>query len=461
MSDFLPEALERWDSFKRPYYRTSINTLIQDSLKNITLDDLDDICRIEAQANGYLRSARGNWRLVSILGTRLIDAVNSLPEKERQDRQVQQILSRLYGHKLSWHNHRGEVRQAWEASRAIDALNAGPSTIEDWRADIEIRNRQAVTFANMFAFEEGNKKIQRHLEVLQAMQDLISSKTGQEVSDPLVGKLRGTMAQNLAFLAPRDPSLFDKAEQLFLKAKEEFQRESDLLRQNIYLFHLYMDWAEINSDMQKKAAQQIEGIEGDRDFQAFLEQPDTTTARYQQFALHALLKWHLYSGNRDKWGALLSRYSVKSLAAWFGQAVNEHPFEFIFAYLGLMAMRLNKRKEAKKYIARTLRIPMEGQRIEQPTLQAIRCLILTWWAIELERAEGPQNAAKEMEAVLDVLRWIGQQPDLGPILELQGEEAKGGWFAGAWDRLRSVDWSREFDRDACQSLLDCFTFNYH
>ncbi|HDH97837.1 MAG TPA: hypothetical protein ENF70_01715 [Deltaproteobacteria bacterium] len=66
-----------------------------------------------------------------------------------------------------------------------------------------------------------------------------------------------------------------------------------------------------------------------------------------------------------------------------------------------------------------------------------------------------------MEAVMSVLRWIGQQSDLVPILELQGEEAAGGWFANAWNRLRLVNWSRKFDRDACQDMVDCFTFNYH
>jgi len=461
LSDFLPNALESWGSFKKPYYRTSIDTLIQDSLKNISLNDLDDICRIEAQANEYLRKARGNWQLVSMLVTRLIDAINSLPEDERQDRRIQRILSRLYSHKLRWHNHRGEVRQAWEASRAIDALDTGSLTIEDWRAGIEIRNRQSVTSANMFAFEQGNKKIQKPIEVLQNMREWIALETGQQVSDQLIGKLRGTMAQNFAFLAPRQPSLFDEAEELFLKAKEEFQKESDLLRQNIYLFHLYMDWAKINRDMQEKAAQQIEDIKRDKDFQTFLEQPDSITAPYQQFPLQALLKWHLYSEDSDEWDVLLGKYSIKSLDAWFGQTANEHPFELIFAYLGLMAMRLNEKNKAREYFARTLMIPSEGQRQDQPTLQAIRCLILTWWAMELEKSGDPQAAGQEMEAVMSVLRWIGQQSDLVPILELQGEEAAGGWFANAWNRLRLVNWSRKFDRDACQDMVDCFTFNYH
>ena len=461
LSDFLPNALESWGFFKKPYYRASIDTLIQNSLKNITLNDLDNICRIEAQANGYLRKARGNWQLVSMLVTRMIDAVNSLTDRERQDKRIQRILSRLYSHKLSWHNHRGEVRQAWEASRAIDALDTGPLTIEDWRADIEIRNRQSVTSANMFAFEQGNKKIQKPIEVLQNMREWIALETGQQVSDQLIGKLGGTMAQNLAFLAPRQPSLFDKAEELFLKAKEEFQKESDLLRQNIYLFHLYMDWAKINADKREKAAQRLKEIERDQGFQSFIKLPDTKTALYQQFSLQALLKWHLRSGNKDKWKMLLGKYSIKSLDAWFGQTANEHPFELIFAYLGLMAMRLNKKNKAKEYFSRKLMIPSKGQRKDHPTLQTIRCLILTWWAMELEKSGNSQTAGQKMEAVVDVLKWIGQQSDLAPILELHGDVATGGWFANAWNRLKTVNWSKTFDHDACQDMVDCFTFNYH
>ena len=86
LSDFLPSALESWNSFKEPYYRSSINTLIQDSLKSVTLDDLDDIIPHLVHLILIPKCEYGSQV------KQVEDRVNSILREEKQERELLEKL---------------------------------------------------------------------------------------------------------------------------------------------------------------------------------------------------------------------------------------------------------------------------------------------------------------------------------------------------------------------------------
>ncbi len=94
-------------------------------------------------------------------------------------------------------------------------------------------------------------------------------------------------------------------------------------------------------------------------------------------------------------------------------------------------------------------------------MQLIRGQIITWWALD-ELSANSSAAAKKMDGVVSLLAEIGQLEGLESVLEIAPDNsAAGGWFAPAWEAMRTIDWYNNFDTKAANIFLSRFTFNYH
>lgn len=454
IDEFLPETLYFLARLDDRYYRASLQGMVKKLLTNLSLADLSRLKKLERLVDDELASARGNWRFVLELLDPLITAVRNLEKKQGDSLQCHQLLFRLYGQKMRIHNHRGEDVDAWEAYENIEGLALGRPTVDLYRAKVEVENRFAVTLANIFAFEEGVEKLAPLIAALEKALLPLAEAAGTPLDDPLVGKLRGTMAQSLAFLAPRQPELFAQAESVFLRAAAEFAREHEQIRHEINLLHLYLDWGRneladaIMDEMAKRTP-----IAG------FLADPSRATARSMQFVLAVFLKYCLRR-NRDvqQW---LERCPLSLLMEWFGDAANEHPFQFICANLGRMAFRMNEKKRAAAYFKHALKLPFSQNPREQATLQALRAQTNVWWAMELATVGDAKAAGEKMVSAVESMRIIGSTKGLETMLHIEDNGVVSGWFASGWQALVGVDWPRRFDMDACAAFLRCFTFNYH
>ncbi len=454
LAAFMPALLKELPGFTRPYYWQKLELLIKMTLANLNISSFKQLESLTLELDNFLNKSLGNWSFALDLLDFMIAAVKNIKvagnfEKSEKDK----LLFALYSNKIRLHNHRGEDGFALMAYDNIIDLDYNYFNVPGLRDWIEMENRVAVTLANLFDFANANKSLEPMLAALNLSLKPLSDLCEATVSDPLIGKLKGTMGQNYAFLAPFEEGYFKKAEALFLDAVNQFELDDDRLRHLVNLLHLYLDWGRM-----EKAEEYMELINSTPGFKKFIEHPDTETAKYMQFALFAYFKFQFKKQNFPQ---TLSRYKLASLKKWFGPAVNEHPFEFICAILGRMAMRLGQVKDAADYFNYAISIPTSTNFQEQPTLQLIRGQTLTWWALE-EISYNQTAAAEKMGKVINLLEEMSQIEGLESVLETDSNgNAVGGWFAAAWEALRKVDWHDNFEVEAAELFLSRFTFNYH
>jgi len=451
--EFIPRALSFMGKNSR-YFRSQLESLVEKAIDHVAPPHIHQIERLEQTVAGYLRSSAGNWRIASRIIDFLFNAVDRISD-DKEDSRMTRLMIRLYGHSISIHNHRGEFGPAWkkhnEAMRFYEALES--PTVEDYREYAAFMNRRGVTAANIFAFAHGNDILIPVLENLEQARAVMQKQVKGKLRDELIGKIKGTIGQNHAFLAGRRPGFYADAEKFFLSAKDEFESPQDALRQDIYLVHLYLDHGDF-----EKADKAWQRILNTPEVNRFVSAPSLETARYMQFVLQLIVKMVFFTGKGQK--ELLKHYNLEMLNQIFGSASNEHPFEFIFTYLGVMHLRRGKKEEAEKYFRWAVKIPGKNSPGIQPTLQAIRAWTHTMWAVE-ENKQGIGDPCARIKRARDILFGIGTNPDLAPMLCIKGGKAVSGWFSRAWNALAAVDWEKEFSDDACKQLLDCFTFNYH
>lgn len=446
---FFQQALQAGKEMSS-YYHQQVNSMIRLPLASPGLT-MPMISRLEALLDASLRAKTGNWEFVSTVTAKLMAGLAALPPEEQNSVETQRVRARLYAHKLSVHNHRGEVLPALLAAKEIEGVDLGLLGLEDWREQLACRNRQAVAYANAFDFTWGCETLPPLIGVLEQNIQHIQSATGALVRDDLIGRLRGALGQCCAFLAPRFPERFEEAERLFLAAKSQFVRNKDRTFHTINFFHLYNDWGK-----HEQADSMLQELLSDDANKAFIDAPTKENARYRQFVLNCFFK---YSSAKPDLEDLPTSFSIEHLTDYFESSSDEHPFEFIFAYLGRWSARLGKLDLSDAYYARALAIPESGGHELQPTLQAIRAEILAWQAQDL-RAHAPERSAENMRKATELIRSLGQDPALSAMLSLTPGAPSGGWFGPAYDALAAVDWSAGFSEQACDELLSCFTFNY-
>ncbi len=455
LAGFTGEAVEHLAGFSSPYHRRQTEILLERAAAGLTVRDIGQVDALERRVDTFLSTSRGNWAFVDALLDRLLAFLDQIGRTEGETARVRGLCFRVLGHKLRIHNHRGEYRQAWQIHRRMQAMDQdrGQRTLDEFRHHMEIANRMAVTAANVFAFEEGNRNLEPLEAVLEESRRLLGRAAGREIFDPLLGKIRGTMAQNHSFLARWQPERFSAAEALFQEAIAGFPDDDAKLRHRTYLLHLYLDWERMDA-----AAECMRAIHATPSFKAFCDAPSAGTARYMQFALHAVLKYHAEAGTDC--APILDTYTVGNLEQWFGSAANEHPFELIHATLGRLAAKSGDLRRARRHYQRGLGIPAAGRADDQPTIQVIRCQILARQALDEWAGGSKEEARNAMLRIRKIFERIGRAENLESILALPEGSEPSGWFAPAWNRLAGVDWKSRFDEEACRALLDCFTFNY-
>jgi hypothetical protein len=458
LEEFLSTAMTTLPTFRNVGYRNNLVYMLDTFIVGTGALDAKQLTNLEHLANEYLRSARGNWDFVFRLLSRLTNAIDSLPEAERETREMRRLLARLHSHLISVYNHRGDTGRAWQSFKTITKLALTPETVAEFHEQAELLNRLAVTSANVFAFEASNRELQPLAKALEESQAPLNIASQTKLAYPLLGKLWGTMGQNFAFLAPRMPDCFPTAEALFLKARNSFTIPRDRLRHEVNLLHLYLDWEKTDATKRNDADAAAKRIEGSPAVAAFLAKPDTATAFYNQFNLAVLIKHACQRGNNLS--ELIGKYRLDSLKRWFGIAANEHPFEFICGGLGLGALSLGRRQDGMEYLTHALTIPGTDKPEEEPTLQILRCQIVVRWAMIEKELDNKTDVSGKLKVAINLLGHISQTSGLETMLRLKDDEEPTGWFASGWQALSAVDWEKEFSREACEVFLNCFTFNY-
>lgn len=449
--EFIEQYLLSIPNLTSVYYQHQLEALFNKGVNEMGAVGLSDLLSLEAMADEALRRSRGNWRFVSSLVDKLFELADRLPEAEARLDKANWLKFRLNNHRLSYHNHRGEILPAWKAAGAIDALDLRLKTIDQWRTWAEYQNRRSVTHANLFSFEEGNRALASTLGCLEQTLECLNTCSGLVLQDEILGKVRGTVAQNFAFLAPFQSESFERAENMFLSAKAQFDKPADRLRQNTYLGHLYIDAGRFDKLMGIWAE-----IEQDPAFKAFWESPDAKSARYMQFVVALQLKIAAHVTKREM--GLLKRYIPSELRAWFGQAMDEHPFELIYSYLGQLAALQDGPQQAAPWFRKALTIPDPARAPRQVTVEAIRAQILGRWALLTNEAGDKKGATEKLEKVIAIMKRIGKDPNYRPVLGLKGSKAVSGWFKDGYQAL--LDAGNRVDIEACRSFFRCFTFNY-
>jgi len=454
MKGMLVLANDKLSSLVTPYYKKTILAKIEQSLTDSTLDP-EQIEAMERLADTWLRQSKGNWSFVLKLTSSLIRLIGSLPEEKRLMPKMQRLLFHLHSHQLSIHNHRGEDADAAEAYDAIEQLNLGELSLNDYRERIAIENRISVTLANIFDFEGAIVTLKPNITALEQSLKPLQEMAGQPLKDPLIGKLRGTIAQACAFISPRKKEYFIVAEAFFQEAASSFSLEEDRLRHQINLLHLYLDDVGKSSE----AADMAQQICNNPNVEKFLRLPSDKTAQSCQFALAVLLKYDstVTQVHQKK---VKKKISLDALHQWFGEKMNEHPFELLCAYLGRTALESGNDSAASDYFNHALAMPFTNNLREQPTLQVIRAQIFMWWAMGLASAGRQDSAREKVISAKSIMEEIGQTAGLESILALS-DMPPTGWFAPGWAAIQVIDWDTTYSQAACESFLQCFTFNYH
>ena len=427
--------------------------LLERCISNMGETSIDSLIHLERQIDHLIQSSSGYWTSVSALVTFLLNAIDTMPDHEKNKPEIKQLTFRLLNHQLSCLNHRGDVAGAWETVKRADALELKVKSVSDWHARVEFVNLQAVASANLFVFNRYKDQLSGFIKGLEESRACIAKCEDIAVNDPLIGKVSGTLAQNYAFMAATSPDYFKIAEGMFLKAKGEFDNSADILRQNIYLAHLYIDW-----DQKEKVESIMAEIIKNPQVGSFWGNPGEENSMYMAYALSIILKCHVYL-NHDPEYALIC-FKVRNMKLWFKEAYQEHPFGLICQYLGQLAFNNDDPASANQYFKESVSIPQNSGDETHPTILALHAQTYVMWAKKLMENNRMNEAKEKINNSLDLMHRIGRGDMLSPILELNGDTATGGWFKEGYNRLKnSWDGKRHYIED-CDAFLSCFTFNY-
>jgi hypothetical protein len=130
---FIENYLHTVHLFGTRYYRQQLSRIFEKEIIKTAFFTLTDLTELESLADGYLRSASGNWEFVASLVNKILDLIQHLPADQQNMQKIKRLIFRLNNHKLTFHNHRGEVLESWNAVKQIDELGIETETIEERR----------------------------------------------------------------------------------------------------------------------------------------------------------------------------------------------------------------------------------------------------------------------------------------------------------------------------------------
>ncbi|MEW5723202.1 MAG: hypothetical protein AB1896_08855 [Thermodesulfobacteriota bacterium] len=352
----------------------------------------------------------------------------------------------------------GDLGRAWSLVKEFRAVNAelkDVESIEHWLKKMNMLSECASVASQVFAFEEGVQILSRDVKTLSALQNLFGSNGRRAVSVSQHFKMKMILGANLAFLAPYHPDWFPPAEALILEARDPMHLDDTAVRHQ-YLLHLYLDWGRGD-----QARREWQAVMENGEVSRFLDAPGPGTAKLSTLIALSLSQKMAYWRQDESWAELWRRFSLEELRSYFRNTCETPPF---YMFCGRMARQAACRPDglpaARELFRGSLRLLRNVSGLRNPLYQTLGAQFLTWWAMAEAEAGAREDAGEMMVRVMALMEDIGRDELLGSMLRLEDGQAVGGWFAGAWEDLRTVNWRREFNPEACRSFLKRFTFNY-
>lgn len=439
--EFIPDALKKIGRFKNSYYTRQLGNMLDMSFDELEFDG-ESIWKLAAIVRDNIEKSSGQWNMVLHITEKLI----GIAEKKSDNAYIPSAIKTLKSARLSCLNHRGDAKSAAELAATLE--NEKCETVDDLREKAEILNRLAVTGANRFDFISSAKALIPYLESLNNSRTELSKADGNELKDPQIGKIASTAGQAFAFEVPLDNEHFQLAEKLLIAAAREFSAPADILRQKIYLAHLYLD---MNDNA--KITEIFHEITNMPEVSCFIRNPLIKTPGAMAFVLALILKYEIQTG--DKIFPEPSVWTMEKLPEIFPDNMNEHPFQFIFSYLGQIAFMSNDLNRAEKLFEKALSIPVKTENAP-PVIKAIQCQILGIWALLLLKSGKIQQAVEKVHALNRFMNQIAELPENSSIITGEGN----GWFEKViHDIEKAVNEKNGIDA-AVSAFLKKFTFNY-
>lgn len=272
---------------------------------------------------------------------------------------------RFFTAALALANHRGDVKAAEAACQKADALFT-----EALRGDLnrcaDYLNHRQVARHNRYRFKpELHAHLRRFLNMLEARHQV--QRDFGCPTDPVLARLYGTIAQNFAFCGPMH--LADTIRYAHL-AMEAFgngivpEYRLDVLRQHAYLTYAHLDAADYRSARENLFA--------------FMEVKDWDQVR-QACSAGRLTHWH---------HAAMARYladtgdqdAAADYLDWCrnhrdAMVAGEHPRQLWSYNLGRIALALNRKDAAEKWLEESLALCLGMQ--NRPTIAAMALLAVS------------------------------------------------------------------------------------
>lgn len=441
IKEFLSEAIMQQYLLKNQYYSVQVASILSEAFNELESDEAN--IRLLAQlTKENVETSRGNWETTLKITDGLLRIVEKNPVIDRDSSLVKLLLLT----RLSCLNHRGDTDAAAELAYRVDTKKN--RTVEEFREKAELINRLAITGANRFDFIKPAQALVPYFNALNKARIELSSVEGHELSDPQLGKMASTAAQAFAFVAPFNHKYFVRSEKMFRAAIKEFRLPEDILRQEIYLAHLYLDQGDgqiIEASMKK--------IRLMPEADLFVRDPLKNGSGPMAFLLSLGLKYELQTG-----GIFFPEsisWSIDELEQMFPESINEHPFQLIFSYLAKRAFDSGDMIKADALFERALTIPVCSDKAS-PVIITLHCQILAIWALCLIKNKENTAATGKVHRIINLMRNLEKHPKNSTIISSDSD----GWFGKEIDALAKSIIKTDQLSQSLKKFLKKFTFNY-
>lgn len=351
--------------------------------------------------------------------------------------------------RLDFLNYRGDVSGARDLIRRI--MCEKPYTVDEIVTQTELTNRFAVTILNHFYFDYAHQLIKPCLIGLRKSRNALRDMIDRVPKDPLISRFETTAGMALAFTAQDRKSHFDSARKLFINAGLMYIDLKDMIMQDVYLAHLYMD----NDHEANSTRYTIKCLTEYSYVKAFLARPAIRTSEDMEYVLALFLKYELQTGKTVPGLSGLVEGAEKKLPRFFGEKVNTLPFQFIWSYLARMAFRKGDAERAGALFEKSLSVSHKTPETEPLTL-TLRCQMLGIWAQCLMENGRNDIAMEKIETLVQIMKALTKNPESKGILT----EDYSGWFGPSMKALEKAMAGRKDIDKSLDRFLKRFTFIY-
>lgn len=152
------------------------------------------------------------------------------------------IVLDLWIHKYTIFTHQGDLEQTDECEKVCESLilKNGKMSFAALEYLLMYSNRKIIHRINMFDFQSALSESDKLVERCESIKDAINLSEDGILFEEL-GKALGTRAQIYMYGIRNNQGMFEKAKSDVMAAKAEFDCESDIRRQDMYLVQIYTD----------------------------------------------------------------------------------------------------------------------------------------------------------------------------------------------------------------------------